>query len=221
MHGKGISGMGETHKKFGPRSTPVWVAGVMGLAFFVGGVFVAGYAVESGDTPTMIIAGSLGLLGGSFGAWMLLNGWRISRLRAEVTADTLRIVAQRGRGLWLPHPLADVTVTWAEVQGFNSTSIPNRSAPGGRQGIYVLYTSRGDFNLNDVQWNNLNGLLKEITRFTGREAGVAAAERSAAQAEFQAGKRGIDRVMRVSSWVATGCGVVGAIMLLISLLAHC
>jgi hypothetical protein len=113
---------------------------------------------------------------------------------------------------WL---LAEATIPWPDVQGFSTVDILNPAAQSGTQITYILYTKSGDFNLNDLQWDNLKGLVKEISRHTGRPIGEVAPERAAAQIEVKAGERRMFSFQRTFGWIIVG--ICAALLLLVML----
>jgi hypothetical protein len=64
----------------------------------------------------------------------------------------------------------------------------------------VLYTKRGDFTLNDVQWDNLAAMVREVSARSGRSTGEVAPQRAAARAEIQAGTRRLFSFQRIFGW---------------------
>jgi hypothetical protein len=185
---------------FRSQRLPLYIAALSGLVSCLCAGLLGWAAFELADhgVGSIIFFASVGVLSGAFGAWMLLNGWRMSKLRAHITTEALHLNAQRGRSLWLPGPLEDVVVPWAEVQGFSHVDFLNPGA--GVQSNYILYTNRGDFTLNDVQWDNLPGLLEQISSHTGRRDGEVASERSAAQIELAGAKRRMFSIQRIFGW---------------------
>jgi hypothetical protein len=156
--------------------------------------------------------GFMGLCAAAFGVWMLVSGFQMAKLRATVTAEALHIVAHAGRHLALQRGLAEATIPWAEIQGITDMHTLNMSAATGTQTTYILYTSRGDFTLNDIQWDDLPGLIGEISARTGRAPGQVAAERAVASADVKAGKRRLFAVLRIFGWTVI---VLSAAMLLL------
>jgi hypothetical protein len=145
--------------------------------------------------------GILGLCAAVFGIWMLVNGSRATRLRAVVTPEGLHLVAHQGRHLMFQRGLVEATIPWAEIQGFSDMRTLNMATPSHVQTTYVLYTSRGDFTLNDVQWDHLSNLMQEVSARTGRMPGQVAPERAAAQADVKAGERRVYSFQRIFGWI--------------------
>lgn len=197
---------------FGPNRAPVWLAGFSGLvACLCAGLFLmlATYESSGQGAGTAAFLGIAAVVAGAFGVWMLVNAWRISKLRATLTPEALHLVAHGGRRIWLQRALAEATIPWAEVQGFSHVGILNPAAKGGTQTTYILYTRQGDFTLNDIQWNNLAGLIDEISRRTARPSGEVAPERTVALDQVHAGERRMFWVLRVLGWILAGmCAIL-------------
>jgi hypothetical protein len=199
--------------EFGPRRGPIWVARIFGAIACMGAVLVLAIAATVGrQTPGMIaFLGVFGLVWAAFGAWMLFAASRMARFRAVLTPSALRVTASRGRSIWFQGDVAEVTVSWPDVQGFDRVDTLNPSAQSGTQSTYILLTKAGDFSLNNVQWENLDGLIREVVRRTGHGAGQVASERAAAQAEIQAKERRMSSAQRVFGWIVL---VTSGLMLL-------
>ena len=187
--------------EFGPNRAPIWLARIIGVVACLSSALLlfAGIAGDQG-AGVLAVCAVFGSIGEAFGIWMLLTGSRISRFRATLTPSALRLAAATGRNIWLQGAVTQVSVEWSEVQGFSRVDIMNPAAQSGTQGTYILYTKQGDFNLNDVQWKNLDGLMQEISRRSGHAAGEVAAERTSAQTELHASERRMRSVQRVFGW---------------------
>jgi len=195
--------MTATPLEFGPRRAPIWVARIFGTGaclFGVGMTVVAGMVADQGALMVEFL-GCLGLCGAGFGCWMLVNGARMIKLRAVLTPDALHIVAHSGRHLWIQRGLGEATIPWAEIQGFTDMKVMNPASVYGAQTTYVLYTKRGDFTLNDMQWDNLAMMVREVSARSGRFPGEVAPERAAARAEIQAGTRRLFSFQRIFGWM--------------------
>jgi hypothetical protein len=187
--------------EFGPNRAPIWFARIFGVAACLssGLLLFAGIGWDQG-AGMLAVCTVFGLIGEAFGIWMLLTGSRISRFRATVTPGGLRLAAATGRSIWLQGAVTQVTVEWSEVQGFSRVDIMNPAAQSGTQGTYILYTKQGDFNLNDVQWKNLDALMQEISRRSGHAPGDVAAERTSAQTELHSSERRMRSAERIFGW---------------------
>ncbi len=188
--------------EFGPRRSPIRISRIVGAGACLFGAGMSALAILFADQGAfdLVFFGCAGLCAGLFGIWMLVNGSRTARLRAVVTPDAFHIIAHRGRRLVLQSGLAEATLPWVDVQGFTSMQTLNIALPDRIQTTYILYTKAGDFTLNNVQWDNLSGLVDEISRRTGRTPGEVAPERAEAHAEVEAGKRRVGSFQRISGW---------------------
>jgi hypothetical protein len=122
-------------------------------------------------------------------------------LRAVLTPQALHLVAHRGRHLVLQRGLAEVTTPWTDIQGITGMQSPNFALPGRIQTTYILYTKSGDFTLDNVQWDDLAGLIAEITRRSGLVPGEVAPERAESRAEVETGKRRVGSFQRILGWI--------------------
>jgi hypothetical protein len=198
--------------QFGPRRTPVWVARIFG----VGACLVGAMVVLVGATFSAFVV-VMGVCSVAFGGWMLVNAVRIARLRAVLTPDGLDIVAHAGRRLWIQGGLASAVVPWNEVQGFTDMKVLNAAASGGAQTTWILYTNRGDFTLNDMQWENLPGLVHQVSARIGRAPGDVAPERAAALNQVKAGERRLSSWQRSFGWIVVGICALLLLLILIGL----
>jgi hypothetical protein len=206
--------------EFGPRRLPVWIARISGIgAFLLGAVVLAAAVMVASEGAFFVVfLGVFGLCALAFGWWIWVNGSRMAKLRAVVTPDALHIVAHSGRHLWFQRGLAEAAIPWGEVQGLTDVRVLNPAAPNRTQNTYILYTQRGDFTLNDVQWNDLEGLMREVSARSGRAPGEIAPERSAVRAEVKAGQRRLYSFQRILGWIlVVGC----APLLLLLVLGGC
>jgi hypothetical protein len=192
--------------EFGPRRAPIWMARIFGAIACAGSLLVlvaAGITLRT-TGQAQAIFGVLGLFCAiwiAFGVWMLITASRMSRFRAIVTPGALRLVAAKGRSVWFQGSVAEITTPWTDVQGFSRVDTPNPAARGGAQSTYILFTKGGDFSLNSIQWENLDGLIAEIARRSGHSAGEVAPERAAAEAQLQVSERRMSSVQRVFGWI--------------------
>ena len=157
--------------------------------------------------------GIFGLCAATFGVWMWAQGVRIGKLRAVLLPDALHLVAHRGRHLVFQRGIAEVTIPWAEIQGFSEMRTLNIASRKRTQMTYILFTNRGDFTLNDIQWDNLADLVREVSMRIDRLPGVVAPERAAALAEVKSGERRIFSVQRIFGWVVVVTCVLLAVLL--------
>ncbi len=204
-------------RDFGPNRGPAWLGLIVGVvACLCAGLLLVSAGELAGQSVGSAIFFSIfGVAAAAFGVWMWLMGSRIFKLRATVTGDALKLMAHSGRGIWMQRSLAEATIPWAEVQGFSCVGILNPSAKDGTQSTYILYTKRGDFTLNDVQWNNLAGLMREISVHTGRPAGEVTQERTAAVEQVHAGERRMFSIQRILGRILLG--ISAAMLLLVAL----
>lgn len=179
------------------------MARIFGIAACAGSAAVVVAAVTVGrQTPGLLpVIGFFGLLWAALGAWMLFAAARMSRFRAIVTPAALRLTASQGRSIWFQGASAEAIIPWPEVQGFSRADTPNPAAQGGAQSSYILYTKEGDFSLNSLQWENLDGLIQQIAKRTGHGAGEVASERAAAQTELRSSERRMRSIQRVFGWI--------------------
>lgn len=192
--------------EFSPRRAPIWMARIFGAIACCGSLLVLVAGITLGHTAGQgrAMFGVLGLfcpIWIAFGVWMLFTASRMSRFRAIVTPGALRLVAAQGRSIWFQGSVAEVTAAWTEVQGFSRVDTPNPAARGGAQSTYILFTKGGDFSLNSIQWENLDGLMLEIARRSGHSAGEVAPERAATEAQLQVSERRMSSVQRVLGWI--------------------
>jgi hypothetical protein len=143
---------------------------------------------------------AFGLFAGVTGVRSWVSGSRGARLRAVLTPDALRIVAHAGRHPWYYQPLAEASIPWTEIQGVMERRVSNLPGPGGIQTTYILYSKRGDFTLRDIQWVNLEIMIREITARSGRVLGEIAPERSAVLTEVNSKERRAATRQRVFGW---------------------
>ena len=188
--------------QFGPRQSPIRIAKALGVgALLFGAAFLAlGILIAGQGAAIVVFFVLIGMFAASYGVWMYVHGLRMARLRAAVTESGLHLVAHVGRHLVFQRGLAEAAISWGEIQGISDMRTLNMNAPGGTQTTYILYTSRGDFTLNDTQWDNLAALVREISVRTGRKPGTVSPERSAAVAQVQTGKRRVRGFQRAFGW---------------------
>lgn len=191
---------------YGPRRFPIWCAWIGGGGACLFGVAMLALAILNAhqDAFLLYFFGLMGVSASAFGLWMVVHGFWMTKLRAIVTPGALHLVAHRGRHLILESGLAEAAIPWAEIQGFSSMRILNISAETRTQTTYILYTNRGDFTLNDIQWDNLAGLVREVSARTGRNPGEVAPERSVARKEVETGKRRVFGLQRTFGWITLG-----------------
>jgi hypothetical protein len=190
------------------------ISGIGACLFGAALMVVAGLVADQGAFFVAFLA-IFALCAAAFGWWIWVNGLRMARLRAVLMPDALHIVAHGGRHLWFQRGLAKAVVPWAEVQGFTGMRVLNPASPNRTQTTYILYTQRGDFTLNDVQWNHLDGLVREVSARIGRAPGEVAPERSAVRAEIQAGQRRLYSFQRILGWtMVIACGPLLALTVL-------
>jgi hypothetical protein len=187
---------------FGPRRTPIRMARSFGIGacLFGAGFLALGILTADDGLFNLVFFGLMGFGAAAFGTFLLVNGSRAAQLHATLTPEALHLVAHRGRQMIFQRGLAEATIPWAEVQGFTSMTTLNIGTTTGTQNTYVLYTSQGDFTFNDIQWDNLEGLLWEVCARTGRTPDEVAPERAPAVAEVQAGKRRVFAFQRIFGW---------------------
>ena len=202
---------------FGPRRSPIRIARIFGSGACLFGIAGLALGILTAHQSWFLLCffGLMGVCVGAFGAWLAAHGQRLARLRAEVRSDGLLLTAHSGRHVWFQRGLATARIPWADIQGFTSMRTMNMSAKSGSQATYILYTRQGDFTLVDLQWENLDGLLGEITARTGRAPETVAEERAAAKAEIQAGERKVYVLMRGFGWAAVIVCVPMAVVVLI------
>lgn len=212
---------GET-VEFGPRRAPVWLARIFGAVAALAAIAMIAIAAARGRQTAGLtpLLGFFGLIWGAFGAWMLYAASRMSRFRAIVTPAALRLIASKGRSVWFQGALAEATIPWLEVQGFSRVDTANPAAPGGAQATYLLYTKDGDFSLNNLQWENLDLLMREIARRSGHGADQIAPERAAAQSELRSSERRLRSVQRVLGWVVLVTSGILLLPVIAGALAH-
>jgi hypothetical protein len=201
--------------EFGPQRAPIWIGRISGLMACLASVSLLAVAGETvGQAAGMAAACTVFALAVAvFGVWMLVTAARISSFRATLTPEALRLAATGGRGIWLQGAVTEHTIAWAEVQGFSRVDVMNPAEQGGAQATYILYTKRGDFNLNNVQWQNLEGLMREMARRSGHAAGEVAPERTAAQTELHRSEHRMRSVLRVFGSIILAMS--GAMLLLV------
>jgi hypothetical protein len=184
------------------RRSPIWIARCAGAGSCVFAVALIGLGLltERESRPTLVFFGLIALAALVFGTFFLWQARIMTRLRAEVSPHGLRITAHAGRHLWLQRGIASAEIPWAEVQGFSAMRTLNTAMKENVQATWFLYTARGDFTLNDVQWADLDGLVREIESYTGREPDDVAPARASTQAEMKSGQRRLFSVQRFFGW---------------------
>jgi hypothetical protein len=206
---------------FGPRRSPIWVGRIAGVgACFMGAGFLAIAILQTQDNGGvgLLLFFSLFALGAcGFGVFLLFNSVWASRLRAVVQPDALHLIAHQGRHAVLTRGLREAAIPWPDIQGFSSFRTPNPSARGNVQKTYILYTSQGDFTLNDVQWENLDALMSEISKRTGRPAEEVAPQRAQSRAEIRTTERRIFSMQRLIGWIAVAICAPMLILVLIAM----
>jgi hypothetical protein len=209
--------MNAVQTDFGAKRAVAWIAILCGvMACLCAALFVLVLSqLAAPGIGAVIFFALLTIAAGAFGGWMLLTGWRIRRLHATVTPQALTLAAQRGHKPWLPGPLAQITIPWSEVQGFETFDVRGQEA----RSNYVLYTSRGDFTLNAAHWHNLDGLLQEVASRTGKASGQVSAERGAAQIELQSARQRMSSAQRIFGWVILCISTPLLLLVIIGMLA--
>jgi hypothetical protein len=203
--------------QYGPRRTPIRIAWFLGAgACLLGLPFVAlGLATAHQDIFYLWFFGLLGLLITAFGIYMMFSGHAIAKLRADVRTEALHLIAHRGRHLTFQLGLAEATIPWSEIQGLSTMRTLNMNTKTRTQITYILYSKRGDFTLNDIQWDNLAGLVREISVRTGRAVGKIAPERNATRIAVEAGKRRVFKAQRILGWIVVGVCVPALLLLIL------
>ncbi len=192
--------------QYGPRRFPIRVAWICGAGACLFGVamLALGILTARQDAFDLYFFSFIGACASAFGLWIVINGFWMTKLRAIVTPESLHLVAHRGRHLALQRGLAEATVPWAEIQGFSDMRTLNMNTKTRTQTTYILYTSQGDFTLNDIQWENLAGLVHAVSAHTGRKPGEVSPERSSTRAQVEASKRRLFALERIFGWILVG-----------------
>ncbi len=183
----------------------VWVARIGGGVFllFAVGMDLLALLVHELDAVAIGLLTILSLPMWAFGLWMLYFASNFACLRATVQEEGLQVVGLTGRRIWpfRAVPRREAFIPWSSVQGLLATSVPNPTAPGNAERTYILYSAQGDFHFTNLHWVDVDRLMDEISRRSGRALDTVAPARQPDATRLRASVKRERQFLRAVGWV--------------------